>query len=623
LVVDANGKFVSSNTIDVAKKPVNQDVLKNHNFSEEPWFKAVKEGKTTDDKENAYAGTHFQGLFKDNLQELAFGEARVASGFSTAIRSEAGDFLGVITNRAGSRWLDTEFVNLYTQMKNVKEPSARLVLLDGAGNQLIAHEPEAQGGKNEVTYNDRSFTYNYAKEGFEFAQRLLKDENSFGNLWNPEGKHFEVIGFSKMIGPKWPKMVNWSVAVSADETDAFEELILSRTLFYSLSGVFALLSVMFTLWVANRISNSVTTITENVNSETQRIAIETQKIAESSAELSSGATEQASAIQETMAAIDEINATVEKNADSAERSKHVSAKSRDAAVAGKQNVEDMIQSISQISHSNETLGAYMAENNRKLSEITGLIQGIEEKTKVINDIVFQTKLLSFNASVEAARAGEYGKGFAVVAEEVGNLAQMSGQAAKEIFTILGNSVQRVQSIVTETKTRVDDLMNTAKSKVQLGTMTANKCKDSLDIILQDVQAVDALVTEIAVASREQAKGVSEISKAVGQLDQVTQQNTSVAQTSASTVAHLNSQTTELSSLVKDMFTLIKGGTGEVKIESAPNNVTAFRTKPQGKVEVRKTSAFTVSKKEKSQVSVKQAAGGEAVPSFNDPGFEDV
>jgi hypothetical protein len=72
-----------------------------------------------------------------------------------------------------------------------------------------------------------------------------------------------------------------------------------------------------------------------------------------------------------------------------------------------------------------------------------------------------------------------------------------------------------------------------------------------------------------------------------------------------------------------MFTLIKGGTGEVKIESAPNNVTAFRTKPQGKVEVRKTSAFTVSKKEKSQVSVKQAAGGEAVPSFNDPGFEDV
>jgi hypothetical protein len=94
--------------------------------------------------------------------------------------------------------------------------------------------------------------------------------------------------------------------------------------------------------------------------------------------------------------------------------------------------------IMEIQETNKKLVDDVLEGNRKISEIVELVKEIGNKTKVINDIVFQTKLLSFNASVEAARAGEHGKGFAVVAEEVGNLASMSGQASKEISALLEN-----------------------------------------------------------------------------------------------------------------------------------------------------------------------------------------
>jgi methyl-accepting chemotaxis protein len=620
LVTDANGKFVAANTNDFGKKPVNQDALKNHNFANEGWFRAVTEGKTTDDAENAYAGTYFEGLFEDSMQDLAFGEKRIASGFSTAIKNEKGEVIGVITNRAGSRWVDFEFTNAYTQLINVGEPTSRLVLLDENGNKLIDLNPSKNQGKNEVTYNSDFSRKNYAKAGFHFAEKLMKGESSYGEWSNPETKSAEVGGFTRIIGPKWPKASVWSLAVLADEADVFEEINFTAKVFYTVSIGFAVLCVMFGLWLTNKISNVINAITERVKSETDRIADETLKISESSNELSSGAAEQAAAIQETMAAIDEINATVEKNAEAADRSKQVSLKSREAARTGKTNVDEMISSIAQISQSNESLGSYMNENNRKLSEITNLILGIEEKTKVINDIVFQTKLLSFNASVEAARAGEYGKGFAVVAEEVGNLAQMSGQAAKEIFAILGNSVQKVQSIVTETKTRVDDLVSNAKTKVQTGTQTAQKCRESLDVILGDVEAVDALVTEIAVASREQAKGVGEISKAVGQLDQVTQQNSSVAQESATSVSKLNGQTSELRGLVKDMFVFVKGGSNDgTPSQELPSNVRPLRAEKSAPVSVVKKVLHN-----KAEVKTKKVVGnGEEVPSFDDPGFEEV
>jgi methyl-accepting chemotaxis protein len=117
------------------------------------------------------------------------------------------------------------------------------------------------------------------------------------------------------------------------------------------------------------------------------------------------------------------------------------------------------------------------------------IQDISKKTELINDIVFQTKLLSFNASVEAARAGEQGKGFSVVAEEVGNLATMSGNAANEITSMLGASIQKVSKIVENSQNLMSSLIKKSRSKIEMGHQTSVDCSVALEEIVKNVSSL--------------------------------------------------------------------------------------------------------------------------------------
>ena len=118
---------------------------------------------------------------------------------------------------------------------------------------------------------------------------------------------------------------------------------------------------------------------------------------------------------------------------------------------GKSIIDEMNAIVQDIHSGNEEMVKQVNNSNEEVEKIISIIKTIGDRTKVINDIVFQTKLLSFNASVEAARAGEMGKGFSVVAEEVGNLAKMSGDAAQEISAILDDSITTVHSIIERTK----------------------------------------------------------------------------------------------------------------------------------------------------------------------------
>lgn len=249
---------------------------------------------------------------------------------------------------------------------------------------------------------------------------------------------------------------------------------------------------------------------------------------------------------------------VKKNQESALQSNMVSRKSAESANLGKQSVEQMIVAIEDIHQSNQKMMMTVDKNNANIEEIIKVIHEISEKTKVINEIVFQTKLLSFNASVEAARAGEQGKGFAVVAEEVGNLATMSGNAAKEISDMLNASTAKVESIVQKTKEEVGVLMIEGKSKVERGISVAQECNEILDQIVEHVGQVDTMVADITLASDEQSKGISEISKAMGQLDQATQINADSSRQMALSSEELSGQAKKLNGLVIDLKETIEG-----------------------------------------------------------------
>lgn len=424
----------------------------------------------------------------------------------------------------------------------------------------------------------------------------------------------------------------------ADESSSF-----GTTLSFTLVGVGVILAMGLGWFLSHSLSSTLTNIVNGLSHESSNVAEVAQKISSASNSLSSSSTEQAAALQETVASIEEVSAMVQKNADNSKRSQEKSASCETAVIKGKETVDQMVNAISDISESNDDIVDHIEASNKQLADIVNVINEIATKTTVINDIVFQTKLLSFNASVEAARAGEHGKGFAVVAQEVGNLAEMSGNAAKEITSMLENSIRKVETIVTETKSKVDHLIQNGKIKVEVGKETARRCGQTLDEIVGLVREVNLMVSEISTASQEQSQGVSEINKAMTQMDQVTQMNATSAQDTASAASVLSDEAFSLKTMVEDLSATIHGhGDQSVDhlnhkkpkkmVSEKKGNIISFsekkvshssserRVETSKKIEEKKT--IKPAQATSSKPTMKMASG-DLMPSADDPRFEDV
>lgn len=397
-------------------------------------------------------------------------------------------------------------------------------------------------------------------------------------------------------------------------------------LFIAISSIAA--GLILATYVLRKLQVSIKEVISHLTDSSNQVNSAASQIASSSEELSQAATEQASSLEETAASIEELNSMVQKNSENARRTSELSTNSASSAEKGKGVVNDMIQAISDISDSNTTIMNQIDESNHQISEIVKVIAEIGNKTKVINDIVFQTKLLSFNASVEAARAGEHGKGFAVVAEEVGNLAQMSGNAAKEISEMLEGSIHKVESIVNDTKTKIEHLVHNGKLKVETGTRIAKDCGHVLEEIVNNVNNVSQMANEIANACHEQSQGVNEITKAMNQLDQVTQTNAATSEEAASAAEELSSQSESLRSAVKTLVTTVMGANAEVEEVKAKAPVKAHAPKVAKAAEhnvIPLKPKAPAPVHHSTPVVAKKAVGqkGFQAPDENDPRFEDV
>lgn len=316
-------------------------------------------------------------------------------------------------------------------------------------------------------------------------------------------------------------------------------------------GVAGLLLVVIGFTLFFYIAKPVKFMVQTLNKSVENTFEQSSSLASASSEVSSACVEQASAIQETVATLDQIRAMSAKSVDGARSSIGMSKSSHSIALEGKKSVGEMIYAIGEIDQSNKAMMKHIDESNRRIAEIVDVISQIRTKTKVIFDIVFQTRLLSFNASVEAARAGEHGKGFSVVAEEVGSLAQMSGNAAKEISDMLEESIQRVQRIVEETKSQVEASVRAGSGKVDAGNVIARRCGDILDQVVSNVVEVDKMMSEICNAAEEQARGVQGIAQSMGQLDQATHLNATSAEQTSAVSKQLLDHADELHDLVKE------------------------------------------------------------------------
>ncbi len=301
----------------------------------------------------------------------------------------------------------------------------------------------------------------------------------------------------------------------------------------SLVGVFSSLAVIvFGFFLANRLSRLLTSIAGQLNGAGNQVTSAGAQLSASAQQVSAGSTEAASSLEETVSSLEELASMVKLNADNAKQAAALSATSTKSAEEGETEIKSLIGSMKDISTSSKK---------------------IEEIINVIDDIAFQTNLLALNAAVEAARAGEQGKGFAVVAEAVRTLAQRSASAAKDITSLIKDSV----------------------TKIDHGTRTADASGNVLKNIVISVKKVADLNNEIASACSEQANGITQINKAMNELDSSTQQNASSAEEVAASSEEMSAQASVLQNLVKDLGAVIHGDAQEGGVKhSAPAGYTA-------------------------------------------------
>jgi methyl-accepting chemotaxis protein len=385
--------------------------------------------------------------------------------------------------------------------------------------------------------------------------------------------------------------------------------------FILLGGFIAL----FLSWLMlRRPINSMRDVAQELSAVEEQLSSTSSQLSSNSNALSESSGRQASAIQETTASLEEITAMVQKTTENAQATAKTSAQSKDKAEEGKGVVGEMAKSMDEIDQSNKMIMQQVDDGNAKMNEILTVIEEISNKTKVINEIVFQTKLLSFNASVEAARAGEAGKGFAVVAQEVGNLAEMSGDAAKEIGDMLDASFKKVEVIVKETKDKVEDLIEQGNKRVERGVATARECGAVLDEILTNVSESTRMAGEISTANQEQSQGIGEINKAMTELDAVTRENSTMSSESSQSAESVFEQARNLKAAVSSLMTTLEGVNNAARAASHSYEKTS--STPTN------TIPFTVRDKKESAeapaASYKLAAGGESIPDCDSPDFED-
>ncbi len=249
-------------------------------------------------------------------------------------------------------------------------------------------------------------------------------------------------------------------------------------------------------------NTSLSSTVGEVRSGTDGMVWASQEIALGNADLSSRTESQASALQQTASAMAQLTSTVQQNADSARQANQLVASATQVASQGGQVVTRVVSTMASIKAS-----------SGKIADIIGVIDGI----------AFQTNILALNAAVEAARAGEQGRGFAVVAVEVRSLAQRSATAAREIKTLIGDSV----------------------GKVDAGSQLVDEAGQTMQHIVRSVRQVADIMGEISAASQEQSEGIAEVNRAIGQMDEMTQRNAALVEQAAAAAASMQDQAHKL------------------------------------------------------------------------------
>lgn len=317
------------------------------------------------------------------------------------------------------------------------------------------------------------------------------------------------------------------------------------------------LSGVMGYFLVRSVVSPVEKVLAQVKKVAQSLGLYANKIRDVNENLVATSSSQAAASQETAASVAEIESIAAKNAENGRFVKENADQTLESVNLGYQRVEQIREHTQQLDAMGESLRQHVQDNEQELRTIVQLIQKINERVSSIHEIVFQTKLLSFNASVEAARAGASGAGFAVVAEEVRKLAEMSGQVAHQITELVSSSEQQVKSIIEGTKERFEALLHENQSHLSENRSSVEELFEVFSQIKDQVQKVTDLVSDMAQSNQEQQLGFSEISKAVQNIDSAVQQTQYAIRDSAQVSRELVQEVESLESSVQVLKSFVE------------------------------------------------------------------
>lgn len=434
--------------------------------------------------------------------------------------------------------------------------------------------------KNAKQVFDRFNVYKKLAES-EKELKLVKEFEEKIQRWNDisieklgiddDGNFLSYTGKEDLVMASFGE-VNKSFEEAREKLDFLQEEILSlgnseydaaikdykwATYIVFIIGGFSLFATLILSWmVARGVSSKLESVVEVVGRENTFLNQISQDLMARSSELSSTSQEQAAGVTETTASLHEISKIIETNTQNVEQADNLISESENLIESGQKKLLELKNMISDVERSSGNMIDGINKGNEAFEQIIDTFKMIKEKTNVINDIVFQTKLLSFNASVEAARAGEHGKGFSIVAEEVGALAEQSGKSSLEISTLLEESLQKVSTIIDESKANLERSVSSNKVVIEKSSNCSDDCHETFVKISKKFEFIMRSSTEMREAAREQQLGVSEISKAMQEINSsniITSQSSSEIELSSkkllSVVENISENINSLESMV--------------------------------------------------------------------------